>query len=65
MLEKVLGVEGSTAAAWAGRACAGVDGERSESTLSIPGGSLVIEGFFSQHTLYQRLNLSVNLVSGK
>lgn len=65
MLEKVLGAEGSAAAAWVGRACVGVDGERSESTLSAPSGSLVIEGCFSQCTLYQRLNLSVNLVSGK
>lgn len=40
-----------------GRACAGVDGERSESPLSIPSDSLLIEGCFSRCTLYQRLNL--------
>lgn len=39
------------------RACAGVDGERSESPLSIPSDSLLIEGCFSLCTLYQRLNL--------
>lgn len=33
------------------------DGERAGSTLAIPGGSLVIEGCFSQGTQYQRLNL--------
>lgn len=53
MLEKVPGVEGSTAAAWVGRGTRGW----MESALSVPGASLVIEGCFSQCTLYQRLNL--------
>lgn len=53
VLGKVLGVEGSTAAAWVGR---GVQ-EWMESPLSIPRASLGIEGCFSPCTLYQGLNL--------
>lgn len=33
MLEKVLGVEGGTAAAWLGRTGEGVDGEHGKGTL--------------------------------
>lgn len=57
MLEKVLGGEGSTAAAWAGRTDEGSDGERCISTLSLHGSSLINEGCFSQYTPYRRPNL--------
>lgn len=53
MLEKVPGVEGSTAAAWVGRGAQ----EWMESALTIPGASLVIEECFSQCTLYRRLDM--------
>ena len=57
MLEKVLGVEGSTAAVWVGRTYEGADGEQRISTLSVPSGSFINDGCFSQYTMYQRLNL--------
>lgn len=48
VLEKVLGVEGSTGTAWAGRACAGVDGEHSVHSRWLPANS---GGFLPVHTV--------------